>query len=456
MASDTANTHRDFWRKEAANVRLRVNFAWWLESLSAPLVILSLAGAATLLWMRREMPATPSWILPVCIGAAVVLLGAVCLVSALRKFENPEQSLVRIEAAMRLRNALTAAEAGVAPWPAPTVGKIDAGLRWQWPRLLVPLVGSLALLAAGLWLPVAARQSAAPTTPDQPQAWKQLSTELDHLTKEKVIDEKYLEETRKRIEELKAQKEDQWFSHSSLEATDTLKKAHRAEAERVKRELGRADKALGDLEKNSATAGQAEKARQMEEFQQALEGLQNGAMKPNPALLEQMKQMDLQNLADIPPEQLQQLRENLQKNAQGLKDAQGEGQGDDWNDELLAGEDGEGNGNGEGEGENSSDQSGDGNGKGGVSRGPGHNPNVLGKEKEGVKTGEMAGIQSKDLSKAAPGDLLELKDGEHQVDRSASKITSGGNTDATGKGGDRVWKEALDPDEQRVLKRYFE
>lgn len=450
MASDTANTHRDFWRKEAANVRLRVNFAWWLESLNAPLVILSLAGAASLLWMRREIPDYPLWIPAVCIGAAVVFLAALCLTRTLKKFENPEQSLVRIEAAMRLRNALTAAEAGVAPWPAPATGKIDAGLRWQWPRLLVPLLGSLALLAAGMWLPITARQIVAPAIPDPPQAWKQLATELDHLTKKNVVDEKYLEETRKRLEELKAQKEDQWFSHSSLEATDTLKKAHRAEAERMKRELGRADKAIGDLEKNSATVGQSEKNRQIEEFQQALEGLQNGAMKPNPALLEQMKQMDLQNLADIPQEQLEQLRENLQKNAQGLKDGQGQGQGDDWNDELLAGE------NGEGECENPSDEPGNRPGQGGVNRGPGHSPNVLGKEKEGVKTGEMAGIQSKDLSKAAPGDLLELQDGEHQVDRSASKTTSGGNTDATGKGGDRVWKEALDPDEQRVLKRYFE
>jgi hypothetical protein len=449
MVSDTANAHRDFWRKQAENVRLQVNLAWWLESLCAPMVILSLTGAAALLWMRREMPATPSWILPTCIAAALILLGALCLVRALEKFENRGQSLVRIEAAMRLRNALTAAEAGVTPWPAPAE-KIDAGLHWQWPRLLVPLAGSIALLAAGLWLPVTARQTIVPTTPDQPQTWKQLSAELDHLTKEEVIDEKYLEETRKRLNELKAQKEDQWFSHSSLEATDSLKKSHRAEAERMKRELGRADRALGDLEKNSATAGQAGTNCMMEEFQQALEGLQNGAMKPNPALLEQMKQMDLQNLADLPPEQLQQLRENLQKNAQGLKNAQGEGQDDDWNDELLAEE------NGKGQGENPSDAPGNGPGQGGVNRGPGHSPNVLGKEKEGVKTGEIAGIRSKDLSKAAPGDLLELQDGEHQVDHSASKITSGGNTDATGKGGDRVWKEALDPDEQRVLKRYFE
>ena len=248
-----------------------------------------------------------------------------------------------------------------------------------------------------------------------------------------------------RADELKAQEEEQWFSHSSLEATDSLKKAHRAETERVERELGKADKALGALEKNAGSGGEAEKNRLMEEFDQALQGLQNGAMKPNPQLLEQMRNMDLKNLGDLPPEQLEQLRENLAKHGKCMGDCNGEGEGENWDDELLAGD-----------GEKEGDKPGEGPGKGGVNRGPGHAPGVLGAVKDAVKTGEMAALEAKDLSRAAPGDLLELQDGEHQIDESGSRIAAGGNIDATGKGGDRVWKESLDPDEQRVLKRFFE
>ena len=441
MLSDTENLHRDFWRKAARHVHLRVNLAWWLESLTTPLVVLSLVSAAALLWTRREIPLISTWMLLSIIVGGIVLLGLICLLHARQKFEHPEQSLVRIEAAMRLRNALSAAEAGVAPWPSP-IEKIDAGLHWQWPRLMIPLAGSFIMLAAGLCFPLSTRQSPPATGSQQPQAWKQLSTELDHLTREEVADEKYLEETRKRLEELKSLEEEQWFSHSSLEATDTLKKNHRAETKRVDRELGRADQALGNLQKNSATASEAEKNREMDEFQQALDGLMNGAMKPNPALLEQMKQMDLKNLADVSPEQLEQLRQNLQKNSQNLKNAKGEGEKDDWNDELLADEENENDGNATGEG--------------GTNRGPGHSPNVLGKQKDQLKTGELTGMQSRDLSQASPGDLLELQDGEHNVEEKASIMSSGGNTDATGKGGDRVWKDSLDPDEQRVLRRYFE
>jgi hypothetical protein len=41
------------------------------------------------------------------------------------------------------------------------------------------------------------------------------------------------------------------------------------------------------------------------------------------------------------------------------------------------------------------------------------------------------------------------------VDESASKAAAGGAA-AQGKGGDRVWRDSLAPEEQRALKKYFE
>ncbi len=454
MTSGMENSHRDHWLCRAKQVSRRVNLGWWLEALSAPLLIVAMLGACGFLLARREFPEIPRWQMMAAAGGAVLLLGLICWAWVMRKFEKPEQSLVRIEASMRMRNALSAASAGVAPWPQP-VKAVDAGLAWQWSRLLVPPLGALALLAAGLLIPISARSKDGPSAPDEPQAWKQIGAELDKLTKEEVVDEKYLEDTRKRLEELKAQEEEQWFSHSSLEATDSLKKSHRAETDRVERELGRAEKALANIGKNAGAASQAEKNKMMEEFDQALQGLQNGAMKPNPKLLEQMKGLDLKDMAKLNPEQMQQLRENLKKNQEAMKNGKGQGEGEDWSDELLAGDgDQDGNGNGEGEGEDGKD--GNGNGKGGVNRGPGHAPGVLGAQKDAVETGKLTGLEAKDLSRSTPGDLLELQDGEHDVEHSASSVSKGGNTDATGKGGDRVWRDSLDPAEQRALKRFFE
>ena len=449
MTSSEGNSNRNHWQAQARQVARRVNLGWWLDALSAPLLIVALLTASGFLLLRRELPDTQPWKMMAIAGAAVAISALACLAWASRKFEKPEQSLVRIEAVMRMRNSLTAASAGVTPWP-PPVKSVDAGLAWQWHKLLLSPLGALALLAGGLLIPISASDKITPPAHEEPQAWKQLSSELDKLTKEEVVDEKYLEDSRKRLNELKAQEEEQWFSHSSLEATDSLKKSHRAETDRVERELGRAEKALSNIEKNAGAASQAEKTRMMEEFDQALQGLQSGAMKPNSKLLEQMKGLDLKDMAKLDPEQMEKLRENLKKNQSAMKNGKGEGGAEDWSDELLAG-DGENSGNANG----GNPGDGNGSGNGGVNRGPGHVPGVLGTEKDALETGQLTGLQAKDLSHATPGDLLELQDGEHEVNHSPSGISTGGGTDATGKGGERVWRDSLDPAEQRTLKRFF-
>ncbi len=391
--------------------------------------------------MRREFPEIPLWQLLAGCAAGLSILGGVCWVIAARKFETPQKVLVRIEAEMAMKNSLSVAMAGIAPWPSP-VAAPKGGLHWQWPRLLIPPVGALIILAASLFIPVTAAPGNSSSAPEQPQAWKKLETQLDRLTKEEAVDQKYLEETRKQLDELKAQEEEQWFSHSSLEATDSLKKSHNAEAQRMERDLDRAEKALSELEKSAGTASEAEKNRMMEEYDQALQALQRGAMKPNPKLLEQMQELDPKNLAKLSPEQIKQLKENLKKNQQAMKESGG-GEAEDWSEELLADQNDEG-------------KNGQGKGQGDIERGPGHSPGVLGKEKGALELGDLTGLQAKDLSKSTPGDLLELQTGEHDVDRSASAISAGGQTDSTGKGGDRVWRDSLDPAEQNALKRFFE
>ena len=56
-----------------------------------------------------------------------------------------------------------------------------------------------------------------------------------------------------------------------------------------------------------------------------------------------------------------------------------------------------------------------------------------------------------DATAAATEDLAEHIEGIVEA-----TTTGGGAAHATGKGGDRVWRDALDPAEQRTLKRFFE
>lgn len=415
-------------------MRRKVNFAWWLEALAAPMLLASIVGAAALLWVRREMPGTDPQVLAVISGGIILVIGVIAWLRVWKRFETSAQSLVRIEAAMRMRNALSAAQAGVSPWPEPAPkGALDAGLGWNWRRMCVPVLGPLAMVAAGLLIPISA-ETTVERTAEKPQAWGRLAEELDYLAAQELVDETYIEETRKQLEELTSQPEESWFSHASLEATDNLRESHRAEAGKMAGEMEKTAETLEAAEQNPG-ADAARQQQLAEEFDRALEGLRNGAMKPNPELLQQLKDLDLRNLT---PEQLQKLRERLEENARELREcAECEGGGEGEEDEA-------------GEGDKAVP------GRGAPTRGPGHVEGLLGDAGEQPETGAAAPLESQDLSKSATGDLLELQDGEHEVDRSKAGLSAGGAAGATGSGGDRVWRDSLDPAEQRAIKRFFE
>lgn len=440
--------NRKYWRDQSTALSRRINFGWFLHTLSAPLLIVSTLGAVATLVLRREFSGIPLWAIGISLGGALVITAVVALVLAARRFEKPEQTLVRIEAYAGLHSALSAASAGVSQWPE-SPQNLPESLKWHLPKTLAPPLAAVALLAVGLLVPISAKQAAPPAPSNQPQAWSQIDSQLEQLAEDAMVDEEYIEEMEKRLDQLRAQEEEEWFSHASLEATDSLEESHNSKIEKLDRELSEAGNALQALAENTDILNAQQKQKLTEQFEQALQGLQNGAMKPNPELLDQLSKLDPNDLGKLTPEQMQQLKEGIEKLKESLEKCKdcpgGQGQGEgDWEDQLL--------GDGEGEGEGESD---DGKGSGGVNRGPGHDPNVLRGGKDSLEIGEVTGLNAEDLSRAIPGDLLQLQDGKHSVDESASKSSAGGSA-AEGKGGDRVWRDSLAPDEQRALKKYFE
>jgi hypothetical protein len=441
MTCDT--TYRKYWRDQASTLSRRINLGWFLQTLSTPLLVVSVFGAVATLILRREFSVIPLWMIGISLAACLLGTFVVALIVAARRFEKPEQSLVRIEAGAGLHSALSAANAGVSPWPEPPQ-RLTNSLKWHLPKTLAPPLAAVSLLAVGLLIPISARQPPPPAPSSQPQAWSQIVSQLDQLAEDAMVGEEYIEELEKRLEELRAQDEEEWFSHASLEATDSLEESHNSNIEKLDRELSEAGSALEALVENADKLNAQEKQKLAEQFEQALEELQNGAMKPNPELLGQLSKLDPNDLGKINPDQMKQLKEGMKKLKDSLKkneDRQGgHGEGD-WEGQLLG--DGEGQGVGQGVGQ------------GGVNRGPGHDHNVLRGGKDPFGVGELTGLNAEDLSRAIPGDLLQLQDGKHSVDESASKAAAGGAA-AQGKGGDRVWRDSLVPEEQRALKKYFE
>jgi len=433
-STDSASDRATWWRARARKTARMINLAWWLETLAAPMLICSaIASAVILFWRNHGGGISIGWITFILAIALVFAAGSWFF--ARRKFESPAESLVRLEAALGLHNALSTAEAGVASWPEPH-GRSTAlpdGLRWHWRRLAVPpLVASGALLAA-LWIPTGTGTAAIPSAPQQPLTWSQLDAELDALMESAVVEEAYVQQTRERVEELRSRDPGEWYSHNTMEATDTIAQAHRNETNRLEDVLGRAQQAVERMRQQDSDARQ----RQFEEYRKAVEDMASGGMRPNEALREQLEGINPENLNQLTREQLEKLREQLRQANDALRDALQNGLGDEP----------------EGEGDPDGPP-----GPGGPGEGGRHAPGVLGNLPEhDIEGGEFTPLSAKDLSRAALGDLLETESSPHEIQEPApTGAIHGGAAGATGLGGDRVWRDTLDPAEQRTLRRFFD
>ena len=439
------------WLSHAKSVTTKVNLAWWLQAFNVPLVILAIAMAASIMVARYYL-ALPSYtVVALSIAAILIITGYAAYRLSRKKFETQKDALVRIEDSMKLRNALTSAEAGVTPWPA-TPPNIHAGIRWHLPKAFCPTLLALIVVIASLFIPVG---SIADTEKQQkaPENLTDLENKIELLEDDDVVQEDYTEKLKEDVEDLKEQDPADWYSHSSLEAIDNLKKSHEAAANNLEQNLNNAERTLQNLQKHGDKVNQATKESLLEEFGKAVENMDNGAMKPNKELLDKLKQLDPKKLGQLDQEQLDQLRKNMRNTAKKLGKQQGDqnGDGDDEDGDGDGEDEGEGKGEGEGDGEPK-----DGPGKGGIQRGPGHDPKARGKLMDELETGKHERIKPKDLSDTLPGDLLETTDGEHETDKTDATLRAGGASSHQGEGGDRVWKNSLLPNEKKALKNFFE
>ena len=64
-----------------------------------------------------------------------------------------------------------------------------------------------------------------------------------------------LDELEEKVEELRKQPKEEWFDHSAMEATDSLKEAHEQELKELERDLRKAEKSLNALQNHSQEYG---------------------------------------------------------------------------------------------------------------------------------------------------------------------------------------------------------
>lgn len=436
------------WGKLARRTRRWTNFGWWMHGLGGPLVVVSLLGACAALWWRRLDPqAVVLWT-----GPAIALLLVGCGLWSWwrqrRNFINDRMAIVTLEDKYHLHNALSTALDGRGSWPSPPPYPPPVR-KWHWPNTLVPPMVAAALFAAGLLIPVPA--PAVATTAEEPPAWKAMEEDLRQMVEKNIVDPKSAGETHKAIEQLRAGGKDEWYKHATLEATDRLKKKHEDSMRSLERELRRAGENAAPLGADAPPLNPAQKERHEEQLQRALDGLRAAGLQPNEALREKLGKLDPDQLARLNRMQLDEMLDGLRQAADALREQRQGGKQPGEGDKDGDAGDCDANGDGDGDGEPDGGR----NGKGGPARGPGAGGNPLGGQGPELQPAGPEALKTRDFSRARPGDLLELKDHEHEVDEVSPGQQAGGTTEARG-GGGAAWQDSLHPREQEALKRIFE
>lgn len=434
------------WRRSAIRLARRFNVAWWLERFNA-LLIGALPLFAVLLLVVRTW--RPGWLAPA--SALALLLGTVGVVAlaawrlTARRFVGVEEGLASLDDRLGLHNRLASASAGVGPWPEPMLDPLAvAAPRWNVARAGLPGPVALLSVAAAWWMPLPEAKPVA-LAAAEPTAWRQMEDWLATMEEGGLVEEDSLRELASRVEELRDQPEEAWFGHSSLEATDALRQSLGMEIRDFSTRMAVLERQLSSLRSSSSRSEDGEGERLAERFREALEALGGGALPLDEALAKQLGGIDPAALAagtleSLSAGQLEALQEQLGKGAGALGAMEG-----------LPGLVEGGLDFGEG-----TDPFGDGRmGSGGLSRGRGDAPLFFGDEEAGLGTTNPERIGNDDVSRAAAGEVLGLAETEREIDRSRPGPVAGGSVESMGRGGEAVSREALLPEEQAVLKRYF-
>ena len=433
-------TSQILWIKAASRLQRRVNFAWWYQELTVPLVGVALFAGAFALVSRRYEWTVELWHWLV-LSLLLVAAGGWAWFRSKKHRMSHDSALVWLEANLGLNNALSTAKAGKCAWP-PFIEN-HSSLPWRWGQLVLPLLGGLAFFLLGAFAPIEPIKRE--VIQNQPYTWTRLEAEVEELVEEQIIAEAYAEKLKERIEELREQEASEWFSAASLEATDSLQQAHSREMNRLQRHMMGVQQAIKKMGDSGLVEAKRQKLQQ--QFEEAVEGMRNGQMKPNEELMKKLAEAAKEGMKGMSREQ----REELQKQMQELAKKMQQGQG--GNPEN--GEPGEGDGQGQGELSDSEDR-GEGPGKGDPLRGPGKGGDLFGADSPMFDLEKFERFEGKDDQEPDPGDLLNLEEIEHDLDETKVGPRTSGSAKNQGSGGDRVWKDALDPDEQKSLKSFFE
>lgn len=417
----------------ARRFTLRVNVGWWLDVWLPTVLVLSASEAACVFILRR-LGRDPQ--LAVLLYAIGMTLAAVLAYSiGRRKFYSIRDGLVRLEHQHQLHNRLSAAADGVGDWPL-SQAEADDGLRWHWPRFLIPPLLSVLLVVASLLIPMHVIQAVSHTPTAEPVAWRQVDDWLKTIQEETFTEPESLQKIQKQLDELRAQPKHKWYRHSSLEAGDTLRNQTQHQLREFQRNLESAIALVSTMKTSPKNMSNSMKKQWRKHMNQTLNNFQSGELQLDQEWLDNLKKLefDPSTFRTLTDEEMRALQQALNQGVKACQQCTGKG----TNDVLvlvqaLGGAFGSG-----------------------VARGPGTMPLTLKEQETQLGTTGLEVVQNKDFSRAALGTTLAVREKEHEIDESNDPgPVEAGEVASEGEGGETVWKQNLMPNERDVLENYF-
>ena len=422
-----------FWQSQARRTVWRHNACCVLADFLPFCLGVSAVFACALLVARGNgsVPARP-W--ATAYGLALAACAAGAAWRSHERFFASRDALVRLDWNLGLHNRLSAAAAGGGEFPPVQAG--TDGYLFHWRKSGPPLAASARLVGAAATVPVT-RPPARYIPASTPAAWTQTAEWIDALKKTDALQEPALEDLRERLEQLRQQPAQDWYSQSSLEAGDNLHEQTAQSIQALQRDLQSALDNLEAMQRFTDQTSALETKSAQANLANALKGLELGNLPLNQEMLGHLKSADLSKLRDLDPKQIEEMKRRLKAGTQVCKACLQPG-GWDGKENVVA------------------------------ARAPVPKDAKFARDHESsapltynekpadlASTGKEA-VSNGDLEHALPGDLLGVGKGEHNVNPSKyAGPAAGGAAASNGQGGEAVWRNDLTPKEREVLKNFF-
>ncbi|WP_309381178.1 hypothetical protein [Cerasicoccus frondis] len=426
------------WMRHARLTAWGANLFWWLQRYLPLFLAWNLISAVGVIYARQQR--WPQEVIVWSYIGGAVVLGLIALGLAWKRFLTQRDGLIRLEEHLGLKSALSAASEGVIAWPA-LPAEWGAPFHFKWGPVATPISASAILLIIGCLIPVEKISAQVEIdNPQQPMAWEELDAWIEELEENDVVEEVALEELKEKLNNLRQQPAEQWFTQSSLEAGDNLRDQTQQDLQKLAQEMLNAS-AMLDAMKQAGKEPFSEQAKMLNaEMAKTLQKMQLGSMPIDGELMEMLKKMgDCQACSGIDPTQYKLVKGKLDKNGK-LVAMMAKLDEKNLEEMLLIAGQCQLLGMGE------------------IQRGPGAAPLTANATESRVKPGTMEGVSNEDLRNASLGDTIAIQDrapDENEAGETFTITTTSGAA-SLGEGGDVVWKNQLSPEERKLLENYFQ